>query len=150
MQSSETVVAVPTATARRRHHLWIAPLLLALYAVALGLVAFWPVPVDRGFDGLLRDISAAVPWLTYDVIEFSANVLLFVPLGVLLTVLIRRHRWLVILISLVVTVVIEWVQSQFLDQRTSSARDVIANLIGAVVGLAVVVIIERLARRRRS
>jgi glycopeptide antibiotics resistance protein len=149
MQSSETAaVAAPSTGAGRRHHRWIAPLLFC-YAVALSLVAFWPVPVDRGFDGLLYEISVAVPWLTYDVIEFTANVLLFVPLGALLALLIHRHRWIVVLISLAVTVAIEWAQAEFLDERTSSVRDVVANLLGAVIGLAIVVIVERAARRWR-
>ncbi|GAA1944316.1 VanZ family protein [Microbacterium deminutum] len=132
---ADTRPVAPAAPGRilRDPRLW-----LALYSVVLAAIAFWPVPVDRGSGGMLRAISAAVPWLTYDVIESSANVLLFVPLGILLALVLPRRRWLVVPIALAVTVVIECGQALFLHQRTASVRDVVANLIGAVIGLAIV------------
>jgi hypothetical protein len=123
--------------------------LLFIYGVVLALVAFWPVPVDRGASGLLRAISHAVPWLTYDVIETTANVLLFVPFGVLLAVALPLHRGLVVPIALAATLLIESGQALFLVQRTPSLRDIVANVLGAAVGLAIVVIVERRRARDR-
>ena len=141
MQSNTSSVQATAAVAPR----WRDPRLwLAVYAVALALIAFWPVPVDSGAGGLLRAISAAVPWLSYDVIEVTANILLFVPLGILLTlVLSRRRRWMVAPIALGVTLLIEVSQALFLAARTPSIRDILANLVGAVIGLAIVIIVER-------
>jgi len=121
---------------------------LAIYAIALAAVAFWPVPVDSGMGGLLAAISAAVPWLSYAVIEVTANVVLFVPLGTLLAMVLPRRRWLVVPIAAVVTVLIELAQAIFLAQRTPSLRDILANTLGAVIGLAIVVVSERRSRQR--
>lgn len=117
--------------------------LLALYAAALALIAFWPTPVDRGATGLLREIARVVPLLSYDVVEFTANIALFVPLGVLLALALPRRRVLVLPIALVVTSAIEVGQAVFLAERTASVRDVVANTAGAGLGLLLAVIAER-------
>ena len=109
----------------------------------LAFVAFWPVPVDRGASGLLQAISQAVPWLTYDLIETTANVLLFVPFGALLAIALPLHRGLVVPIALAVTLVIESGQALFLAERTPTLRDIAANVLGAVIGLVVVQLAER-------
>jgi glycopeptide antibiotics resistance protein len=114
-----------------------------VYGVALTLIAFWPVPVDRGASGLLRAITQAIPWLTYDVIETAANVALFVPFGVLLALVLPLHRGLVVPISLATTLFIESGQALLLAERTPSLRDIIANVLGAAVGLAIVLLTER-------
>ena len=121
--------------------------LLALYAAALALIAFWPTPVDRGATGLLREIARVVPLLSYDVVEFTANIALFVPLGVLLALPLPRLRVLVLPIALVVTSAIEVGQAVFLAERTASVRDVVANTAGAALGLLIAVVAER---RRQS
>ena len=142
-RAAQAVQATPASRGRRgRRRRGVGWVLLVLYGIVLAGVAFWPVPVDSGMDGLLDSISEAVPWLTYDLIEVAANVVLFIPLGILLTMMIHRHRWLVVVISLGVTGSIEWLQAQFLDERTSSAQDVAANMLGAVIGMGIVVIVE--------
>jgi len=120
--------------------------LLVVYGVMLALIAFWPVPVDRGATGMLRTISHAVPWLTYDLIETTANILLFVPFGVLLAIALPLHRGLVVPIALAATLVIESGQALFLAERTPSLRDIVANVLGAVIGLAIVQLVERRTR----
>ncbi|WP_109210456.1 MULTISPECIES: VanZ family protein [Microbacterium] len=117
--------------------------LLLVYGMALALIAFWPTPVDRGAAGLLRTISRAVPWLTYDVIEMTANIVLFVPLGILLALALPLHRGLVLPIALATTLVIESCQALFLTERTPSLRDIVANVLGASIGLALVLLLER-------
>ena len=81
-------------------------------------------------------------------IETSANVLLFAPLGILLTMVVGHRRWLVVPIALAVTVAIELGQALFLHDRTASVRDVVANLAGAVIGMAIVVAVEHISRVR--
>lgn len=119
---------------------------LLLYSGALALIAFWPTPVDRGAAGLLDAITRAAPWLTYDLIETTANVLLFVPLGILSALVLPRRRALVVPLALLATLAIETGQALLLAQRTPSLRDVVANVLGAAIGLAIVVV----AARRRA
>ena len=112
----------------------IAGWTLAGYLFALTLIAFWPSPVDSGAGPVIDLITRIIPVLTYARIEFGANILLFVPLGVLLT-LILRDRALVLPIVIVLTLTIESGQGVLLDRRTPSELDIIANTAGACIGL---------------
>lgn len=123
---------------------------LVVYAIMLALIVFWPVPVDSGAGGSLRAVTRLIPALTYARIEFGANVVMFVPLGVLLTVIIRRERWLVLPIAVLTTLTIESVQAVALPARTASALDIIANTAGACLGMLAVAVAEHVARRARA
>jgi VanZ family protein len=114
---------------------------LAVYAVILLAIAIWPVPVDSGAGPALRSVTRLFPLLTYQRIEFGANVLLFVPLGALLAVILVQ-RALIIPIAVVVTVAIESVQAIALEARVPSLMDIVANLTGACVGLLLVALLE--------
>lgn len=116
----------------------VAAVLLVVYGVSLAVIAFWPTPVDQGAGPLLRALARAVPWLTYDVVEFTANILLFVPLGVLLAVLLGGARVFVVPIAVAASLAIEAGQAVLLPGRTATMRDVVANAAGALVGLALV------------
>ncbi len=156
-------IAVPEPPATRRRtragdtggrtpaSLWgDARVWLIAYIVLLAGIAFWPVPVDSGAGRLLRAITRVFPVLTYPRIEFGANILLFVPLGLLLALILARRRYLVLPIALIVTVTIEGVQGVLLGARTSSVLDVIANATGACVGLVLAEIIAAVRRRARE
>ena len=127
----------------------IAAWILGAYLVALTLIAFWPSPVDAGAGPLIRLITRVVPMLTYARLEFGANILLFVPLGVLLT-LILRDRALVLPIAIVLTLAIESVQGVLLDRRTPSELDMVANTAGACIGLLAVAAWQWWRRRPAS
>lgn len=120
--------------------------LAVIYAIALVTIAFWPTPVDRpAADFLARLIHwfarHDLGFITYDVIESVANVLLFVPAGLLLVVLLGvRWWWLSILGGLAASVVIELGQYLFLDERFATSTDVCANTIGTVIGTVIGVI----------
>ena len=137
-----------TALSRRLRAALSEPrVLLGLYVFVLTLIALWPAPVDGAARPFLRLIGRAVPMLTYARIEFGANFLLFVPLGMLLALILRR-RYLLAPIALVATVTIESIQALIIDKRTPSVMDIIANLTGACLGLLIVAFIEwRRARR---
>ena len=117
-----------------------------LSTITLALIALWPVPVDSGAGDFLRGVHQVFPALTYERIEFSANILLFVPLGVLLMLILRR-RFLILPIAIVVTVGIESAQALLLDRRTPSTTDIIANVTGACVGMLIVAVVERVRSR---
>lgn len=140
--STSPVATTPAAPRPASRRLRDPRLWLVLYALVLGVIAFWPVPVDRGAEGLLKEISSGIPWLSYAVIEATANVLLFVPLGILLARVLPRRRWLVVPIAFVATMTIEFSQALLLSERTPSVGDVIANVTGAVIGLAIVIAVS--------
>ncbi|MET0781848.1 MAG: VanZ family protein [Microbacterium sp.] len=119
----------------------VARVVLTLYGISLAVIALWPVPVDRGAAGFLQRVGRVLPALTYPRIEFTANILLFVPLGVLLMLILRR-RYLILPIAIVVTVAIECSQALLLDKRTPSVLDIIANTAGACVGMMIVAAVE--------
>ena len=119
------------------------------YLAVLTAIAFWPVPVDRGVGPLLEWIAGLIPWLTYDVIEFAANVVLFLPFGALLTLILRRRRW-VLPLALLATVLIEAGQALLLTERTPAISDIVANVLGAAIGMLGVIVVERTRSRRSS
>lgn len=130
----------PARARRRDPRAW-----LIAYVAVLAAIILWPVPVDSSAQGVLRTISRIVPFLTYGRIEFTANIVLSVPLGFLLACIITRERWLILPISVVTTVAAEGMQAAFLPARTPSALDVVANVAGACVGMLIA-----FARERRS
>lgn len=82
-------------------------------------------------------MTSAIPALTYERIEFGANVLLFVPLGALLASILASRRYLVVPLAVVATVTIEGLQGLLLGGRTSSMLDIVANVTGACAGLVI-------------
>lgn len=126
----------------RRTSTWVAG-----YAVVLALIAFWPQPVDSGAGALLKWITTHIPLLTYARIEFGANILLFVPLGVGMALMLPALRYLVMPVALLTSLSIESVQGVLIDARTPSVFDIVANVSGAALGLVAVVVIEVLMRR---
>jgi len=114
--------------------------------MVLTLIALWPVPVDSGPRPSLRLVASVFPMLTYARIESGANILVFVPLGVLLA-LILEQRHFVVPIAFLVTVTIESLQALMIDMRVPSVMDIIANLTGACLGLVIVGFVEHRGRR---
>lgn len=121
-----------------------AAVALAIYGTLVAAIGFFPTPVDREATPLIRTVLAAlhkrgVPdWFNYHFIEFTANIALFVPFGVLAVFATgRRHVWLAVLAGAGASVVIEGVQWLLLPERFPSGLDVLANTIGTVVGVAI-------------
>ncbi len=120
-----------------------ALILLAVYGAALAAIAFWPEPVDAGIEGVIGKIIERFPFVTYNRLEFAANILLFVPYGVLLALI--ASRALVLPIVIVTTVAIECIQAVALDARTPTVLDIVANTTGGALGLLVVAALPRAA-----
>lgn len=134
-------------------------LLAAAYVVYLAAVAYlvWnPDPSAPGTAVLrLTDliVRLGLP-ATASRTEFSLNVVMFVPLSLLGAFLFRRWQvseW--VSAGFLATVLIEVVQRLLLPTRTGSARDVVANTLGAFVGACAALVVRRLivelqARRR--
>lgn len=130
----------------------IVRILLALYAAAVALIAFWPAPVDQGMRFVVLQLAAflrgsGLLWLQYEHIEFSANVLLFIPLGLLVTLVVgpAQVRWFPPLSCLLASMVIELVQFTMLQQRFPTLSDVIANTVGGALGWLIALGFRRVA-----
>ncbi|MGR2752792.1 VanZ family protein [Agromyces arachidis] len=134
----------------------LAPVLLVLY---VGLVLWatlgpvpWAGPSYQSRDGVL-DLGSwldAETWAMGTGTEFVLNVLMFVPLGVLLALTLRRLPVLwVTAVAVGLGVLIELAQIPMVD-RISDPRDVVANAGGALLGVLVargVAALVALARR---
>jgi acetyltransferase-like isoleucine patch superfamily enzyme len=127
--------------------------LLTLYLAALALIGFWPTPVDRPLIGFIDDVLSALhensltAGIEYKHVESVANVILFVPLGLLVALLVPVRRWwLAAIVGLPISAVIETIQFLALSQRLASPRDVATNTLGAILG-AVAIRLARIQRR---
>ena len=132
----------PLPTLRR-----VARWLAAGYLVALGLIALWPTPVDRDAAGLIASLLAglhalgAPGWVNYALIEFTANIALFLPVGLLGVALLGAGRWwLPVLAGVALSCLIELSQRVFLPGRFATPLDVLANSTGAVLGALLAVL----------
>jgi glycopeptide antibiotics resistance protein len=127
-----------------RHRLLLA--VTAVYLVAVAWITLNPFPGDPHRNALLEGLLAsfastpALAWIDYDVVEFTANIVLFVPMGALLAMLSGRgRRWLAVSLGVAASLTIEFVQL-FEPARVSDARDIVANSLGVIIGMGLVVI----------
>jgi glycopeptide antibiotics resistance protein len=140
------------------------PLLSLMTLAYLGFVAWLTLTpgdvaptssnlVERVLNRLQRYHELA--WLTDDRAELLANVALFVPVGVFLLLLVgTRFWWVAAGLAFVMTSAIETAQRSIPD-RVPDERDILANTVGALIGIAVAVVLTlpatlRRQRRRRS
>jgi glycopeptide antibiotics resistance protein len=136
----------------RRHPL--LSLLTLGYLGLVGWITLGPQPLDTHDQRLLARILSllgnheATKWVTYNLVEFSANVAMFVPLGVFFLLLLGRKRaWLAMLLGVILTVGIETAQI-FIAGRVSDPRDVLANSAGALIGVIAALIVTTPAAMR--
>lgn len=143
---------LPSTSGIRHALVWT---LILIYGVFLGFVVFWPSPIDRPVAGLLERViqelhERGVPgFVDYEFIEFTANIALFVPVGLLLG-LAMPMRWtlLTLLLGPALSAGIEWAQSQLLEARYAAVSDVIANSLGATVGVLLALMLRALVAMR--
>ena len=120
-----------------------ASLLMVLYLATVAWIVFWPsadpatASVSWMTDLLL---SAGAPaWVSAAVVEFLANVALFLPLSFLGSLLIMGwswQRWLVV--GICASAVIELGQLVLLPDRSARVVDLVANTLGALLGATLV------------
>jgi glycopeptide antibiotics resistance protein len=129
--------------------------LTIMYVVVVLVVTLWPTAVDRGvdpyIDRVLQELhQRGVPtFVDYGFIEFTANIVFFVPVGFLLGILLPYRFWfLAVVFGAVLSVAVETAQGLFLPGRVSSLADVLANTTGAVVGCTVAVAVRMLILHR--
>jgi glycopeptide antibiotics resistance protein len=152
----------------RRTHLSTAPLpspryktvtgvLCALWLLAVALVVLWPSPVDAaGGEWLRRGLrflyTHGLPTsVTYNAVEFTANIVMFVPFGLFWFILAPRGwRWAGPLAGMALSTLIEVTQLLLLPQRVATPYDVLANTLGALTGTVLGWLLLRSRRRHEK
>ena len=137
------------------------PLLSLVTGGYLALVAWLtltPQAVAGEFIGIIYRVLDALHRRGYllsldnNELEFLANIALFVPVGMFLLLLFGTRLWWVALaVSFVMTFLIEVAQYR-IPGRVPDERDLLANGLGAVIGVLVAVVLTLPAalRRRRQ
>lgn len=117
---------------------------LLAYTVVVLVITLWPSPPDPGASPVLQRVldwahEAGLP-AAVDVaaLEVGANVVMFVPLGLLLASGRVRHPWHAATIGLALSAAIETTQT-LIPGRYPTMQDVVANTVGAALGAAAVV-----------
>jgi glycopeptide antibiotics resistance protein len=136
----------PVPPFRRRRDRLVLAAASAVYLAALASVTLGPQP--EGVGGTLATwaawFSTWLPVVTYSVLEFTANIALFVPAGVLGVLWLGRRRWwLAVPVGLALTCAIEAVQALALPDRYPDVRDLVSNTLGALIGAAATVVALR-------
>src|SRR3546814_3602942 len=141
-----TVSSAALAIRRRRRWVFAG---LGIYLAAALVVLLSPVSPEA-------IVAAVTTWLRDDAglssvrqgwVEFAANIALFAPLGALVTLVFRRG-WAGVVVALVLSAGVELAQT-LLPGRLASPRDVLANVLGAAVGAAAVLVLRAARRARR-
>lgn len=143
---------VPSTSGPR--HALITALALG-YGAFLAFVVFWPSPIDRPVQGLLDRAIAelherGVPtFVDYAFIESFANVLLFVPVGLLFGLMVPLRWWpIALLLGPALSAGIELAQRYLLEERYATVNDIIANSLGATIGVLVAVVLRAVVKAR--
>jgi len=128
------------APARRRNRTrLVGGVLLVIYLAFAAAVVLWPQRVDgdplQVYRVLYDLYDRGLPrWLTYNVVQFVANVVLTAPIGFFLAMMLPRHLWWVAAAACAaVFAAVEGAQL-FLPARVPSLLDLLANSLGGFLG----------------
>ena len=125
---------------RRRTRGWALALGIPFFA-GLAILTLTPARVERSMPNLLDLVLGAahrMGWAALDFtrLEIIANVLVFVPVGVLAFLFMPRMIWpLALLIGPAISVAIEVAQRVALPHRAATFSDIVANSVGATAGV---------------
>ncbi|MGG6380044.1 VanZ family protein [Paenarthrobacter sp. NEAU-H11] len=115
--------------------------MLAAMLVPLAFIAFWPSPIDQPVQDQLAAVldylhHHGIPaWFNYKFVEASANIGLFVPLGIVSSLAFPEKQWWQIgAFGLLISGFMELGQLLVLHDRFASPIDLVTNTSGAVIG----------------
>jgi glycopeptide antibiotics resistance protein len=123
----------------------------ALFAASVVIIAallLWPQHVDGFFAAVINGMpwAQATRTAVYEFFQAAANVVLFVPVGLLGYVWLRRW-WVPLVVGFGLSLLLEVAQT-LLPGRTSDGWDVVWNTLGAGVGVGIGLIWFRYGRGR--
>lgn len=119
----------------------VSRILLAATLCAVLIIVFAPGPPalesQQRLAAWLHEVHQTwMPrWITFDLIEFLSNVVMFLPLGLFGALAWAwRRRYLVVAACCALSALVELAQAVVLPERMGSVVDVVANTVGAAVG----------------
>jgi VanZ family protein len=124
---------------------------MGVYALVLAAMTFGASP-GVIFKRVAAEVQRvdSLTWVRVEEVERTANVLLFVPAGLLLCYLFpRASRWLVWLACVAASACVEAVQLP-LAGRDATPVDVLTNTIGAAIGVLLHAVLTVVRRRSRT
>lgn len=125
----------------RRGTRGVALALCIPFIVGLALLTLTPARVEKSAPNLLDLVLSSAHRLGWESLDFTrleiiANVLVFVPIGILAFILVPRHLWpLALLVGPALSLSIEVFQRLVLPNRAATLTDVVANSGGALIGV---------------
>lgn len=125
---------------RRSTRIWALALGLPFLA-GLAALTLTPSRVEERMPNLLDLVLVAAHRLGWSSLDFTrleilANVVVFVPVGILAFLLIPRRVWpLSLLVGPAGSIAIETAQRVVLPHRAATLMDVVANSTGATLGI---------------
>lgn len=140
---------------RRFTRIWAAALGIP-FLVGLAALTLTPSRIEQSLPNLLDLVLGAAHRLGWESLDFTrleilANVLVFVPVGILAFLLLPRRVWpLALLVGPLLSLAIETAQRVALPHRAATLTDVVANSTGAVLGVALAVLCTLLLAPRIS
>ena len=144
------------ALAARRTSTTVTAAVIALpLAAALAWLTLAPQRIEQRAPQL---VGAALEWVagflgswwaSIAVADFVANLLMFVPVGILAYLILPRRAWIAaLLVSPAVSGAVELVQLIFLPERDATLTDVAAATIGGAVGVGLAALCTLVTARR--
>jgi len=121
--------------------------MMGFYLVALAWLTLTPGSTSGEAVSILRRLLVvvqsvdALAWVGFEPLEFAANIVLFVPMGVLVTLLLgRRGWWAALAVGVIASCWIELAQYVWLPSRVADPRDLVSNSIGTALGVLIVLV----------
>lgn len=133
----------------------ISVLLLLAYIGIVAAMTLSPTPLDQGFESSIDKLLGVmhrngVPeWFGYNKLEFTANIMMFIPLGFLFGLALpARVWWLAVIASPALSIAIEMTQASLLSGRFATMSDVFANTLGGLFGTLLAMILRAIVNAR--
>ncbi|MFJ6532285.1 VanZ family protein [Microbacterium sp. NPDC091662] len=126
------------------------------FLIGLAALTLTPSRVEESMPNLLNLVLATAHRLGWESLDFArleiiANVLVFVPVGILAFLLLPRRVWfLALLVGPLLSAAIETAQRVALPHRAATLNDVVANSTGAILGVSIAVVFTLLLTPRSS
>lgn len=116
------------------------------FFVGVALLTLTPARVEESMPNLLDLVLSSAHRLGWESLDFTrleiiANVLVFVPIGILSFILVPRRLWpLALMVGPALSLSIEVFQRLVLPNRAATLTDVVANSGGAVIGVVLAIV----------
>ena len=131
--------------------------LLAVYFGLVLVILLWPNQPQRSLASFLNRTvgflhSIGVP-KSFDLpaLEFTGNIVMFVPLGLLIALAVPRRGFALVLVAIpAFSGLLELSQAMLIPERLGSLRDVLANTVGGYLGALLARAIRMRAARSGS